>query len=133
MTYPRKRGNTSPLRHDLYLTKQCFTRARIETNNQNVPNLWSMPTTWTFEHHGKGTLVANIVIWTIHEVGIQLYGQIKWMARYTNNQYIIVAMDYIMKWVEAKTFKNNITKNIANFLYEHIITRFGCLAHLVSD
>jgi intergrase/recombinase len=55
------------------------------------------------------------------------------MARYTNNQYIIVAMDYIMKWVEAKTFKNNITKNIANFLYEHIITRFGCLAHLVSD
>jgi hypothetical protein len=90
MTYPSRKRNTAPLRHDLYLTKQCFTQARIKTNHQNVPNLWRMPTTWTFEHHGKGTLTASIVIWTIHEVGARLYGPTKWMTIYIDNQYIIV-------------------------------------------
>lgn len=49
----------------------------IEIDNQDVSNLWHMPTTWTFEHDKKGTLITNIVIWTIHEVGIGLYGTIQ--------------------------------------------------------
>lgn len=55
------------------------------------------------------------------------------MARYTDNQYIIVTIDYTTKWVEIKALKNNTTKSIAKFLYEHIITQFGCPTHLVTD
>jgi hypothetical protein len=36
-----------------------------------------MPTTWSFEHHKKGTFMTNIVIQTIHEMGIGLYGTIQ--------------------------------------------------------
>jgi len=34
--------------------------------------------------------------------GLYFMGQIKPKARYTNNQYIIIAMDYTTRWVEAK-------------------------------
>ncbi len=60
-------------------------------------------------------------------------GPIKLATRYTGNQYIIVATNYITKWVEAKALHDNTTKSIAKFIYEQIITRFGYPTHLVSD
>ncbi len=44
-----------------------------------------------------------------------------------------MAIDYITKWVEAKTLKDIIAQNIIKFIYENIITHFGCLTHLVGD
>jgi len=38
-----------------------------------------------------------------------------------------------MKWVEAKALTNNITVAIAQFIYEHIITRFDYLLKLIND
>jgi hypothetical protein len=35
--------------------------------------------------------------------------------------------------VEAKAFKDNIAKNIVKFIYENIITRFGCPTHFIND
>ncbi len=35
--------------------------------------------------------------------------------------------------MEAKAFKDNIAKNIVKFIYENIITRFGCPTHFFSD
>ena len=47
--------------------------------------------------------------------------------------YIVVAMEYLTKWVEAKAVKTNIATNAATFMYENIIARFGCPKILVSD
>jgi hypothetical protein len=38
----------------------------------------------------------------------------------------MVVKDYATKWVEAKAFGTNIVKIIAKFLYEYMLTKFGC-------
>ncbi len=65
--------------------------------------------------------------------GFDLMAPIKPPTRYIGNQYIFVATNYTKKWVEAKPLPNNIAKSTAKFIYEHIITHFGCLTHLMSD
>ena len=47
--------------------------------------------------------------------------------------YIVVATKYLMKWAEAKAVKTNTAANAATFMYENIISRFGCPKYLVSD
>jgi hypothetical protein len=65
--------------------------------------------------------------------GLNFMGPIKPIAKNTSNQYIIVAPDYTTKWVESKALRDNIVKNIVKFIYENIITKFGCPTHFVSD
>lgn len=50
-----------------------------------------------------------------------------------HNQYILVCTDYVTKWCEAKAMKTADGANVALFLYENIITRFGSPLELVSD
>ena len=45
----------------------------------------------------------------------------------------MVTTDHYIKWVEAKALRDNKTQTVAHFLYENIITRFGCLVDLVND
>lgn len=65
--------------------------------------------------------------------GIDFIGPISPVAQCTQNCYIILATDYATKWVEAKATKKNDAANAATFLFENIITRFGCPLELVSD
>ena len=48
-------------------------------------------------------------------------------------KHIIVATEYLTKWAEAKAVKDNNEKNAAIFLFEQVITRFGCPKILISD
>jgi hypothetical protein len=65
--------------------------------------------------------------------GFDFVGPIKPARKYTWNKYIFVAIDYAIKWVEAKTLKTNTVAVIAKFLYECILTRFGCPLPIVID
>ena len=47
--------------------------------------------------------------------------------------YIVVATEYLNKWAEAKAVKMNTAANAATFMYQNIISRFGCPKILVSD
>lgn len=47
--------------------------------------------------------------------------------------YIVVATEYLTKWAEAKAVRTDTSPNAAIFLYENIISRFGCPKILVSD
>jgi hypothetical protein len=48
-------------------------------------------------------------------------------------QYIIMATEYLTKWAEAKAIKFADAKQTVIFLYENIISRFGCLKILIID
>ena len=48
------------------------------------------------------------------------------------NLYILLAVDYISKWVEAIPTRTNYAKVVANFLRSHIFTRFGTLRALIA-
>ncbi|GKA31272.1 reverse transcriptase domain-containing protein [Tanacetum coccineum] len=48
------------------------------------------------------------------------------------NKYILVAIDYVSKWVEARAFPTNDVRNIVNFL-KRLFTRFRIPKALISD
>ena len=47
--------------------------------------------------------------------------------------YIVVATEYLTKWAEAKAVRTDTAANAAVFLYENIISWFGCPKIIVSD
>ncbi len=53
-------------------------------------------------------------------------GPIKPIGKYTKNKCIFIAIDFVIKWVETRTLKINTTIVITIFLYECILTKFGC-------
>ena len=50
-----------------------------------------------------------------------------------NNLYILVAVDYVFKWVEAIATPTNDSKVVIKFLKKNIFTRFGMRRALLSD
>lgn len=48
-------------------------------------------------------------------------------------QYIIVVIEYLTKWVEAKAIKFVNAKQIFKIIYKNIISQFGCLKILIND
>ncbi|PIN07717.1 DNA-directed DNA polymerase [Handroanthus impetiginosus] len=49
------------------------------------------------------------------------------------NMYILVAVDYVSKWVEAVAVSNNDSKVVVNFIKKNIFTRFGTPRVIISD
>ena len=47
--------------------------------------------------------------------------------------YILLAVDYISKWVEAKATKTNDSKVVSDFLKDQIFARYGVPKFLISD
>ena len=49
------------------------------------------------------------------------------------NQYILVAVDYVSKWVEAIPNRTNDNKVVIKFLKENIFSCFGIPRAIISD
>ena len=47
--------------------------------------------------------------------------------------YILVAVDYVSKWIEAMSCRNNDSKTVVKFLRENILSRFGIPRLIISD
>ncbi|XP_022865510.1 uncharacterized protein LOC111385359 [Olea europaea var. sylvestris] len=50
-----------------------------------------------------------------------------------SNQYILVAVDYVSKWVEAVALPTNDSKTVIGFLKKYIFTRYGTPRAIISD
>jgi hypothetical protein len=60
----------------------------------------------------------------IGEINPASSGQHKW---------ILVAIDYFTKWIEAIRTRNATHQVVIKFLYKNILSRFGCPKRLVVD
>ncbi|XP_009801196.2 uncharacterized protein LOC107826588 [Nicotiana tabacum] len=49
------------------------------------------------------------------------------------NKYILVAMDYMSKWVEVVALPTKDAKGVIGFLRKNIFTRFGIPRAIISD
>jgi hypothetical protein len=66
-------------------------------------------------------------------MGSNFIGPIKLTRILTWNKYIIVVIDYAIKWVEAKALKTNFAIVTTKFLFKYIVTKFGCPLTIVID
>ena len=83
----------------------CQTHANL--NHVLLSELHSMTSPWPF------------LVW-----GIDVIGRIAPKAS-NGHEYILVAIDYFTKWVEAASYSVLKAKHVAQFLENNIICRFG--------
>ncbi|XP_070029941.1 uncharacterized protein [Nicotiana sylvestris] len=62
--------------------------------------------------------------WLFVAWGMDVIGPIE-PATSNGHRFILVAIDYFTKWVEAKTFKSVTKKAVVDFVHSNIICRFG--------
>jgi hypothetical protein len=64
---------------------------------------------------------------------IDFVGPINPPGKCTGERYIITVTEYLTKWVEASAVKDCSATTAACFIFDDIITRFGCLKILMSN
>jgi hypothetical protein len=78
-------------------------------------------------------LVTTVLEKPFMKWGLYFIGPIKLTWKLIWNKYILVVIDYATKWVIAKAFRTNIVVVTTRFLYEYILTRFGCPLTIVIN
>ena len=64
-------------------------------------------------------------------IGIDIVGPLPVTER--GNKYIVTCIDYMTKWAEAKPLPDKSAMQVAWFIYNEIICRYGCSAIIQSD
>ena len=55
------------------------------------------------------------------------------MNRCRGYNYIITAVDYLSKYCEMRPLKEKSAKEVARFIYEDLICRWGCSKYRITD
>ncbi|KAD7116941.1 hypothetical protein E3N88_04209 [Mikania micrantha] len=127
---------------DPYLWKHCANQIIRRCVDKS-----EVPLFWIFVIHKlvEGTLVLNglhissrdqmpltpIFVCEIFDVwGIDFMGPFPSLF---GNAYILLAVDYVSKWVEAKATRTNDSKVVASFIKNNILSRFGVPRAFISD
>jgi transposase InsO family protein len=64
---------------------------------------------------------------------IDFVGPINSPGKHTGARYIITTTYHLTRWVEARVFKGCSATTVARFIFDDIITRFGCPKILMSE
>ena len=70
--------------------------------------------------------------WSFRCRGIDLIGQILPPSS-KGHKFILVATDYFIKWVEVVPLKTVTSKNMVDFVKEHIVYHFGIPQTITTD
>ncbi|XP_042484574.1 uncharacterized protein LOC122064858 [Macadamia integrifolia] len=70
--------------------------------------------------------------WPFSTWGIDVIGKVDPKAS-NGHEFVLVAIDYFTKWVEAQLYAKLTAAKVAKFLQEHIICRYGMPHEVISD
>jgi len=76
-------------------------------------------------------LTSLVSAWPFAWWGIDLLGPFPKAAGQL--KYLVVAIDYSTKWIEAEPLAKIITKNVLCFFKRNMLARFGVPALVISD
>jgi hypothetical protein len=60
-------------------------------------------------------------------------GPINPLEKKSRARYIITAIEYLTRWEKLAPTKDSSTETATHFLFEKVITRFGCPRIMMSD
>src|SRR5436305_12411970 len=66
-----------------------------------------------------------------YQIGIDIVGPLSRTVR--NKKYIVVAIDYLTKWPEARAISEATAEKVSEFIYEQIICQHGCSQIILSN
>jgi transposase InsO family protein len=64
---------------------------------------------------------------------IDFVGPINPLGKGTGTRYIIIATEYLTRWAKARAVRDCSATTVVRFIFDDIITKFGCLKILMSD
>ncbi|XP_037495260.1 uncharacterized protein LOC119370682 [Jatropha curcas] len=70
--------------------------------------------------------------WPFSTWGIDIIGKITPTAS-NDHQYILVAVDYFSRWIEAQSYKTLTAEHVARLIEQNIFCRYGVPHHIVTD
>ncbi|XP_059658574.1 uncharacterized protein LOC132304891 [Cornus florida] len=73
-----------------------------------------------------------VKLWPFRGWGLNLIGKVNPPSS-EGHHWVIVAIDYFTKWVEAKACKTIDLQTVINFMEQHIVHRFGIPEKFISD
>ena len=83
--------------------------------------------------HDKMSLTPQITLQEFDKWAVDFVGPINPLGKRIGTGYIITTTNYLTRWVEAAPAKYCTTATAAKFLFENVVTRFGCPKILLSD
>jgi transposase InsO family protein len=79
------------------------------------------------------SLRPQVTLHVFEKLEIDFVGPIHPSARRSRTRYIITTTKYLTRWEEEAPIKYYSVETITHFLFEQVITRFGCPRILMSD
>ena len=78
-------------------------------------------------------MAPQLTLYEFEKWAIDFVGPINPLGKHTGARYIITATEYLNKWDKEEPVIDCSVDTVAQFLFENMVTRFGCLRILMSD
>ncbi|RVW80131.1 hypothetical protein CK203_054082 [Vitis vinifera] len=98
----------------------------------NMEEMSGVSDAWRLDTRATSELHALTSPWPFSVWGVDIIGKISPKSS-SGHEYILVAIDYFTKWVEAASYARLTAARVAKFIRSHIIYQYGVPHELISD
>ncbi|RVW75311.1 hypothetical protein CK203_055371 [Vitis vinifera] len=118
----------------LCLDRASADRVMREVHAGVADHIWGHMLAHTWRSHSRAALELHALTspWPFSVWGIDIIGKISPKSS-SGHEFILVAIDYFTKWVEAASYARLTSSGVASFIRSHIICRYGVPHELISD